>query len=129
VRHGENHNRFDVREAGLPVDSLDQVLNVAGEVLAENGAAPGDTRIERMARFIAFNLGGRPYGALRSGRFDVSEVLAVWQTGGLIGFDGTATVEPDTARAAMVALLRAAELAEAVEQVAVNAVDPDDLDD
>lgn len=42
-------------------DSLDDVLDVAAEVLRENADDPGNTRIERLARWVVANLGGEPY--------------------------------------------------------------------
>jgi hypothetical protein len=52
-------NQFDTSELELAdVDDLDGALNVAVEVLGEYGVEPdGHTRIERLARFVAFNLG------------------------------------------------------------------------
>lgn len=44
-----------------PVDTLDDVLDIAAEVLRDYGGEPGDTRIERLARYVASNLGGEPH--------------------------------------------------------------------
>lgn len=114
-------NDFDVTDVDAPaIDSLDGVLDVAGDVLRDYGPDPGRTRIERMARFIALNLGGAPYSSTRVGtvercRLDhgvtiirSGEKFALEQ-GGMTLVVGHAAFE---ARALAVALLRCAENAD-----------------
>ncbi len=54
------HRDFDLSDAGEPVDGVDSILDVAVEVLGEYAPDSGNTRIERMARWILLNVGGIP---------------------------------------------------------------------
>lgn len=98
-------------------DTLNSVLDVAVEVLAEYAGIPGNTRIERLARFVAEHLGGEPYGPNARGYFSRSEVAGVWCCGTQVGFRGEGVVDPDVARELGLALFRAAEVAETIETV------------
>lgn len=42
-------------------DTLDDVLDLAAEIIREYGGDPQGTRIERLAHWVATNLGGPPY--------------------------------------------------------------------
>lgn len=50
-------NQFDVSDADAPVDAIDAILDVAAEVLGEYGPEQGQTRIERLARWVALRVG------------------------------------------------------------------------
>lgn len=43
-----------------PIDRVDSILDVACSVLADYGAGPGSTRIERLARWVVGNLDACP---------------------------------------------------------------------
>ncbi len=45
----------------MKIDALDDVLDLAAEVMTENAPDPGSTRLERLARYVVANLGGEPY--------------------------------------------------------------------
>jgi hypothetical protein len=47
---------FDLSDVVGRVDSVREILDVAVGLLRDYGTVPGDTRIERMARWIVFNL-------------------------------------------------------------------------
>lgn len=127
------HERFDltdIEDAGGPVDHLDAVLDVAGEVLSEYGGDPGTTRIERMARWILCTT-GMPHtleaaGALARLTYALerTEDELMWGTppdaqvqvlrcGGMIAILGSAHMNAESARATASMLLRAAEITEA----------------
>jgi hypothetical protein len=59
MRYGHGSAAFDVTDA-QPIDRLDEILNVAAGVLEDHGPDHGNTRIERMARWIALNVGEVP---------------------------------------------------------------------
>lgn len=112
------HEKFDLSDVLRPVDRLDAVLDVAAEVSAEYGDQPGHTRIERMARYLALNLGGEPYAREGAGSLErylvrnvevvrASNVLAMRVAGAM-----SDKLTPADARAIAIALLRAAERAE-----------------
>ena len=113
------HEKFDVTDVPAPVDRIDAALDVAAEVLGEYGDHAGMTRIERLARYVALNLGDEPYihqGAGSIERYGVRnvEVVRVAQVIGLRVAGGALSdkLTPADARAIAVALLRAAERAE-----------------
>lgn len=112
--HSASSVSNNAKDAG--VDTLNDVLNLAAEVLADygeaNGGAPGATRIERLARFVALHLGGEPYGPITSGDASPSDTIAIVPAGDSVGFQGEGFVDPDTARGIAVAFLRAAEAVE-----------------
>lgn len=64
MRYGGS-NDFDVSDVPdgeLPViDSIDGILDVAREVLGDYGGVHGNTRIERMARWLAANIAAPPF--------------------------------------------------------------------
>ena len=43
------------------VDRLDDILDIAAEVVYETAPDPGTTRLERLARYVVMTLGGAPY--------------------------------------------------------------------
>lgn len=120
TRHGGT-NTFDTSDVVHTVDKLDDVLDVAGEVLFEYGGYPGDTRIERLARYVVATLGGEPYGIQRLGTHarckldhDGLEVLRADERFGIVQ-GGLTLIIGNTAREAVslaVAILRTAELLE-----------------
>ncbi len=55
MRAGSDSGKFDLSDVGA--DSLDDVLSVAAEIQYEYGLCQGNTRIERLARYLALNLG------------------------------------------------------------------------
>jgi hypothetical protein len=61
VRYGTDKptTKFDLSDVD-PIDRLDDVLDVAAEVLLEHGPDHGNTRIERLARWVAYNVGEVP---------------------------------------------------------------------
>lgn len=57
-------SRFDLSDVpDHAIDSLDSILDIASQVLYEYGPEAGDTRIERMARYLVLMFGGAPYSA------------------------------------------------------------------
>ncbi len=117
------HTQSDVTDVAIaepPIDTLDDVLAIAGEILTEYAGERG-TRIERLARWLVANVGGEPfhsfkqigprceriqpsgtaYALLRAGGVFAIECPGGEQFGFAIGAAG--------ARAFAVALLRAAE--------------------
>lgn len=56
MRLGTSGNNFDLSDVEPAVDSVDSILEIAGEVLVENSPDPGNTRIERLARWAIANL-------------------------------------------------------------------------
>jgi hypothetical protein len=115
--------RFELTDLEPPVDTLDGVLDVAAEVLAEYGGERSDSRIERMARWIAANVGGEPYQMTETSGAMAKAVMprcAIWRVGEQFGFEAKDTEiilhmaeTPAEARAVAVAILRAVDLAEA----------------
>ncbi len=138
MRLGDNDNHFDLSDAGLPdlppIDRLDGALDVAASVLRDYGPDPGNTRIERLARYVSLNLGDEPClaqaGAVthwvvsfprqtRPGVPPLEGRVDVWRVGEHVGLQldvqndrSVAALSPDLARAVAIALLRAAERAE-----------------
>lgn len=124
MRHG-GANNFDVSDVESPaIDTLDGVLDVAGDVLQDYASESLDTRIARMSRWLALNLGGPPYHAETLGRdfqrYDTGEqsydlvrvgsIFAIQKRDGStcgLGFGA------QSARALAVALLRVAETLDA----------------
>ena len=117
---------FDFSDVGVTVaeDTLDDVLDVAVEVLQDYVHFHGSSRIERMARWLVMNLGSEPYGYIRAGaveQYTVDPDLVVSRMGSKIGITSNkrciAIPEEGTdARRAMataIACIRAAELAKA----------------
>jgi hypothetical protein len=127
-------NIFDVSDVPVdpPVDRLDGALDVAVDVLRDYGGDPGMTRVERLARYLALNLGGEPYGYQQVGALAHWQVsfpkrqhhgealdgtVDVWVIGPNVGLElqiaegkSGACLSPDLARGVAVALLRAAEM-------------------
>lgn len=119
MRHGTGTAHFDTSDdiGPPPIDTLDGILNVAGSVLEDYGPDPGGTRIERMARWITFNVGAPPCFERAGGlaRFHCAQDVKVERCGILVGIDARTQVAPllaDDAREVAAALLRAAEMAE-----------------
>lgn len=57
-------NDFDVTDiTGAPVDTLDAILDVAVEVLGEYGPTLGQTRIERLSRWVVLRVGEQSQAA------------------------------------------------------------------
>lgn len=80
-----------VLDAVEETDTLDDVLDVAGEVLREYGdeALTSQTRLCRLARYVVARLGGPPYapqvvGGL--GRATLRDGHAIWRTGDRVMF-------------------------------------------
>lgn len=122
MRYGGD-NEFDTSDTEtVVVDKIDTLLDdVVVSVLQDYGPDPGDTRVERMARWLALNLGGPPYDIEQSGNLErtrldhgsitvlrVGEKFMIDQ-GGLTMIVAEAAHE---ARCLAVALLRAAENSE-----------------
>jgi hypothetical protein len=119
----DHDTRFDfsdvedtLTDAPLLHDRLDAVLDIAVTVLADYAPDFGNTRLERMARYLMLNLGGEPTlekaGALARFSGDEVEVLRAGEHIA-VHVDGLrAGRTPEQARALAVMLLRAAELAE-----------------
>jgi len=116
--------RFDLSDIEPPIDTLDDVLDIAAGVLADYGGERGDSRIERLARWIAANVGGEPYSVKtieqHCDRVEPHEyAYAVVRVGSLFGVDtgqdevATIAVWPEGARAFAVGLLRLSERADA----------------
>lgn len=94
-------------------DTLDEILTVASEVIDENAMDSHLTRIERMAQWIARNVGGEPDATPSLVRRSV-EVVAV-PADDIVVWRGTMAhfaMTPAEAREFAVALLRAAEAVE-----------------
>jgi len=110
-------NKFDLPEyTDYEVDNLDTVLDLAGSVLIENAPDPGNTRLERLARFIVSNLGGEP-SCTKSGQVEnywigpptlnsQIKVLRVGEVFGLGSTDEFIKLNTNDAREVIVALLR-----------------------
>jgi hypothetical protein len=75
--------------ADITIDTLDAVLEIAAEVMQECAPDPGNTRLERLSRYIVTQLGGAPYTTDEAteviGRLDDMCVLA--DRGSIIDFD------------------------------------------
>lgn len=113
--------KFDYSDADLPpIDHVDDILEVAGSVLEDYGPRPGGTRIERMARWITFNVGVLIPAVDRVGAIShyTLERHHVWRVGDVVGVaPATDARNPfplttDEARTMSAALLRAANDAE-----------------
>lgn len=120
---GSVHGKFDLSDVGVecpPIDKLDALLDAVAEVLDENAPDPGRTRVERMARWLALNVGGAPYApAYTSGaisKFQLADGFEVWRVGEhvVVEHDDHGLNITSQARAIAVAILRAVELAEGV---------------
>lgn len=99
-------------------DNVRDIVNVAVDVLRDYGTACGDTRIERMARWITLNLAVELHdvraGAMATITTDDTRVLAL-QVGDHVGFrcdDVTRSLRKETARQLAVALLICVERSE-----------------
>lgn len=100
------------------VDSVRDIVNVAVDVLKDYGVTQGDTRIERMARWIALNfiveLKDVRSGSVSRITTDDTRILAM-QVGDHVGFrsdEVTRSLRKETARQLAVALLVCVERAE-----------------
>ena len=121
-----NGTRFQGSDIEPPIDSLDEILDVTSEVLYEFGPVRSNTRIERMARFIAANLGGDPYqfvpvtcGQIERFHLENCDIIRFGETLG-IEPKGTGVIlllakSPAQGREVATAILRACELAERVD--------------
>jgi hypothetical protein len=124
VRYGGS-NEFDVSDVPdgeLPViDSIDGILDVAREVLGDYGGVHGNTRIERMARWLAANIGAPPFTTERPAdnmvRYRIHEnAHNLVRVGGIYtveeqktGIQTALAVGSDGAHSFAIALLRAVE--------------------
>lgn len=113
----------------VPIDSLDQVLDVAASVLEDYAPEAADgrhTRIDRMARWITLNMGspivceeagGIVRHALSCNPGGVpTELISVWRVGNTVGIECAGPVKKlsyQAARDLAAALIRAVEAAEA----------------
>lgn len=101
------------------IDSVSEVLAVATEVLQEYGDVPGDSRIERMARWVVLNLGVEVdeahLGSVSRVR-TTDGLQRVWRIGSLVGIDYIGSNQgdgnADTARQLAKALLICVERSE-----------------
>lgn len=96
------------------MDTVDQILDVAGTVLEDYGDEFGGSRIERMARWIIWSAGQQinvntRAGAITLMRHQNIEVMRVMQ---MIGVMANASISADQARVLSGMLLRAAEQAD-----------------
>jgi hypothetical protein len=109
---------FDFSDVVALVDGLEEILDVAIDVLRDYGDAPGDSRIERLARWAVFNLsacarlrhrvvGNVSDSVTEDGRFNVKQV------GYLVGVDQRAMLSSQ-ARQLAAALLICADRADAL---------------
>jgi len=110
-------NDFDLSDGEGPViDKLDDVLDVATGVIEDYGL-DGNTRIQRMARWLSYAVGGDPIalstaGALASAWLSSGDRY-VTRAGDQIALINCAgPLEADEARELAVALLRIVELVE-----------------
>lgn len=119
-------NKFDLTDVDdIKLDSLDTVLDIAGEVLYENAPEPSNTRIERMARWLALNVGtpipfqsaGECHKFTTGDVFSKTRFVDVLVVGELIGLCvggiDAAKISRQEAREIATALLRAVEYADA----------------
>lgn len=123
----------DVHNSAIVVDRLDAVLEIATEVVGECAPDPGQTRLERMARWLCYNLGGEPYcPAEKAGsitRFHCGN-YSVWVCGDKIGLghggdtDSVRPVERQETFAIAVALLRSLEMV-GDEELAARDTEPE----
>lgn len=93
-----------------PSDTLDAVLSIAAEVIDENSPDPQGTRIERLAQWLAKNVGGEP-DAVPSLVRRLTEIIPVPANDVVVwrGVMSHFAMTPNEAREFAVALLRAAE--------------------
>lgn len=129
MRHGSGTAHLDLSDVEPPIDTIDAILTVAGEVLADYGADPGATRIERMARWIALNFGYHDVGVETEHvgllTHYALDHASVWRVGSAVGMTTEVSTRAqrlnpkplslDEARAVSAALVRAVEEAEARE--------------
>lgn len=125
MRLGGAQNKFDLSDVEVQLDSLDTVLDIAGEVLYENAPEPGSTRIERMARWLALNVGtpipfqstGACHKFTTGDVFSKTRFVDVLVVGDMIGLCvggiHAAKISKQEAREIATALLRAVEFSEA----------------
>lgn len=107
-------NTFDLSDVEAPqIDTLDDVIKVAASVLEDYGDKQGGTRIERMARWLVYNVGlfdmgpGDPVPAVGRDFSNASIRLVSLDTRHVRSY------LPDQARVLAAMLLREAEYAEA----------------
>jgi hypothetical protein len=125
------HARFDlsdvVTDEAPIVDKVDVILDVATEVLRDYGSVVGDTRIERMAKWIVYSLGNDPcssqagmisrWNVCAEGRPTLTQFVDVYRVGEHVGIScggirPLVKLDPERARMLGTALFRAAEKAE-----------------
>lgn len=116
---------FDLSDVEPTADTLDDVLRVAAEVVAENAPDPGRTRLERLARWVAEHLGGHPSVAVAGSvtRFTIGDVYTktqfvdIWRVGTRLcistGGKDVVSLTREQALEIVVALLRAVDSTEA----------------
>lgn len=112
-----------------PIDRVDSILDVACSVLADYGAGPGSTRIERLARWVVANLDACPtmeqVGSITKFHCaqphtpdEVRRRMVVWRIGSMIclGLENdeirSDELDANDARGIATAFLRAAEKAD-----------------
>lgn len=100
------------------VDLVQDILDLAVEVLRDHGAEPRGTPVERLARWVVFNLGvqvdQQVLGGLSRTFTDDGELAAV-QAGEHVGLSGRALARPmrsEQARQLATALFMSAERAD-----------------
>lgn len=92
------------------ISTLDEVLDLASEIIDENAPDPQGTRLERLAGWISKNVGCEPdTSRLTTPRLEVDfyRDVVVWRAS-----QAHFAMTPEEARVVAVALLRAAEAAE-----------------
>ncbi len=121
MRLGSDSAQFDLSDADSPpVDRLDAVLAIAGEILEEYGSDPGATRVERLARWVTLNFGA-PSESERAGCIShyACGAYSAWRVGEYVGlsvkhadYRNPEPISLEDARALATALVRAVEEAE-----------------
>lgn len=115
MRHDPVRVRFDLSDVvGASVDSLDAVLDVACEVIAEYGPVPGNSRIERMARYLVYTLAEPGVTRESAGalvKLSASDFSAV-RAAGSIAFNTAGRLDASGARQLAQAMVRLSEEAE-----------------
>ena len=115
MRYGMLNTDFDLSDV---VDTIDDILDIAGEVIEEHAPDPGLTRIERLARWIAASVDpavtGQSVGQMAV--FRTSRVHVIRSSDRVtLDLSGRTNYSAEEAREIAAALLRAAELADGLE--------------
>ena len=119
MRHGSGTAHFDLTDVPDPrereLDGVDAILALAAEVINEFGSDPGDTRIERLARFVVGRLGA-PLPSSIDAPHRVTCLLPQAPAGNqaqhFVLIPPTDYLEPDEARAFAAEILRVADSVE-----------------